>query len=49
MLNIAKPHPEPLLLAASKLGVFPEESIYVGDSLSDAQSASAAHIPFLVF
>lgn len=45
-VEYCKPHPEPLLLAASKLGVFPEESIYVGDSLSDAQSASAAHIPF---
>lgn len=45
-VEYCKPHPEPLLLAASRLHVSPEACVYIGDSLSDAQSASAAHIPF---
>lgn len=36
-----KPHPEPLILAASRLGFKPEECIYVGDSNSDVEAARA--------
>ena len=37
-----KPHPEPLLKAATALGVDPRAAIYVGDSRHDIQSGRAA-------
>ena len=37
-----KPHPLPLLHAAEKLGVKPEESVMIGDSKSDVKAARAA-------
>jgi phosphoglycolate phosphatase len=37
-----KPHPEPMLHAAAKLGVAPGETLMVGDSLNDVASARAA-------
>jgi pyrophosphatase PpaX len=37
-----KPDPEPLLLAADRLGVPPAECVYVGDSPFDIRSARAA-------
>jgi pyrophosphatase PpaX len=37
-----KPDPEPLLLAAERLGVRPEEAAYVGDSPFDVRAAKAA-------
>ncbi|MCO7187709.1 MULTISPECIES: HAD-IA family hydrolase [unclassified Pseudoalteromonas] len=41
-LTVAKPHPEPLLLVAEKLGVNPEQCIYVGDAARDIAAAKAA-------
>lgn len=41
-----KPHPEPLLTAAEKIGVAPKSAVYVGDSLADARAARAAKMPF---
>jgi N-acetyl-D-muramate 6-phosphate phosphatase len=38
----AKPHPEPLLEAARRLGVPPSACAYVGDDLRDVQAARAA-------
>ncbi len=38
----AKPHPEPVLLALSKLGWSPSEAILVGDSPHDIAAAKAA-------
>ncbi|KPF68281.1 phosphoglycolate phosphatase [beta proteobacterium AAP99] len=38
----AKPHPEPLLEAARRLGVLPSACAYVGDDLRDVQAARAA-------
>ncbi len=38
----AKPHPEPLLEAARRLGVRPAECVYVGDDERDIQAARAA-------
>jgi phosphoglycolate phosphatase len=38
----AKPHPEPLLEAARRLGLSPEVCWYVGDDLRDIQAAKAA-------
>lgn len=37
-----KPHPEPLLLVAEKLGLAPAELLLVGDSRNDIQAAKAA-------
>ena len=37
-----KPHPEPLLLVAEKLGLAPTELLFVGDSRNDIQAAKAA-------
>jgi len=43
-----KPHPDPMLFAAGKLGVAPAETLVVGDSLNDVQSARAAGCPVVV-
>jgi pyrophosphatase PpaX len=37
-----KPDPEPLLLAAERLGASPAETVYVGDSPFDVRAAKAA-------
>jgi pyrophosphatase PpaX len=39
-----KPKPEPLLLAAERLGVDPIDCAYVGDSPFDIRAAKAAHM-----
>ncbi len=44
-----KPHPEPLLLAASHLGVHPEECIYVGDAATDLAAARDAHMRYILY
>ena len=41
-----KPHPAPLLLAASLLSLPPADCIYVGDDLRDVQAARAAGMRF---
>jgi N-acetyl-D-muramate 6-phosphate phosphatase len=41
-----KPHPAPLLLAASLLSLEPAACLYVGDDLRDAQAARAAGMFF---
>ncbi|HMZ00330.1 MAG TPA: phosphoglycolate phosphatase [Burkholderiaceae bacterium] len=38
----AKPHPDPLLLAAARLGLAPTDCLYVGDDLRDVQAGQAA-------
>jgi phosphoglycolate phosphatase len=38
-----KPSPIPLLHAAEKLGVHPENALMIGDSISDVKAARAAH------
>jgi phosphoglycolate phosphatase len=38
----AKPHPEPLLEAARRIGVDPGRCVYVGDDLRDVQAGRAA-------
>jgi pyrophosphatase PpaX len=37
-----KPHPEPVLFALEKLGVAPEEAIFIGDSPHDIAAGQAA-------
>ena len=41
-----KPDPEPLLFAIDKLGVKPEEAIYVGDAISDYECARDAKVEY---
>jgi phosphoglycolate phosphatase len=38
----AKPHPDPLLLAAERLGLPSGECLYIGDDLRDVQAGQAA-------
>jgi len=38
----AKPHPDPLLHAASHIAIAPEECLYIGDDERDIQAANAA-------
>jgi len=41
----AKPHPAPLLEAARRLGLAPQDCIYVGDDERDIQAGKAAGMP----
>ncbi|GAA4902877.1 HAD family hydrolase [Ferrimonas pelagia] len=41
-LTVAKPHPEPLLLAAEQIGVQPEKILYIGDAERDMVAAQRA-------
>ncbi|MFC6181152.1 HAD family hydrolase [Lactiplantibacillus daowaiensis] len=41
-----KPDPLPLLTALEKLNVAPSDALFVGDSLSDEQTAAAAKVDF---
>ena len=43
-----KPFPDPLLFAATSLGVAPMRTLYVGDDERDVQAARAAGMPVLV-
>lgn len=40
--SVHKPDPAPLLLGARRLGVLPQECVYVGDAAVDVQAAHAA-------
>jgi len=42
MVEHKKPDPQPLLLSAEKLGVSPQDSLMIGDSMSDVKAARAA-------
>ena len=41
----AKPHPAPLLVACERMGVAPEDCIYVGDDHRDVVAGKAAGMP----
>jgi N-acetyl-D-muramate 6-phosphate phosphatase len=41
----SKPHPEPLLEAARRLNIRPQQCWYVGDDLRDIQAGQAADMP----
>jgi phosphoglycolate phosphatase len=43
-----KPHADPLLYATKRLGTMPAETLMIGDSMSDVQSARAAGCPVVV-
>lgn len=42
-----KPNPESLLLAIRLLGGIPANSLYIGDSVTDAETAKRAEVPFV--
>ncbi|MFA5386489.1 MAG: HAD family hydrolase [Candidatus Paceibacterota bacterium] len=44
-----KPHPEPLLLAAQKLNIQPEETVYIGDVENDIKAARAAGMKIIIY
>lgn len=44
-----KPDPEPLLLAARRLGVSPQEAVYIGDAETDLQAARAAGMKMIMY
>jgi N-acetyl-D-muramate 6-phosphate phosphatase len=43
-----KPFPDPLLLAAERIGVAPNRTLYIGDDERDVQAARAAGMPVIV-
>ncbi len=43
----AKPHPQPLLEAASRLGLAPQRCIYIGDDRRDVEAGRSARMPTL--
>jgi HAD superfamily hydrolase (TIGR01509 family) len=44
-----KPHPEPLLLAAKRLGIKPDESIYIVDVENDIKAGKAAGMKVILY
>ncbi|HJV61173.1 MAG TPA: phosphoglycolate phosphatase [Albitalea sp.] len=44
----AKPHPEPLLEAARRVGCLPSQCLYVGDDVRDVQAGKAAGMTTVV-
>ena len=44
-----KPHPEMLLMAAERLGLTPQQALYVGDTEVDGLAAAAAGMPFICY
>jgi pyrophosphatase PpaX len=44
-----KPEPAPLLLACEKLGISPDEALYIGDAITDVQAAQSAGMKVLSF
>jgi pyrophosphatase PpaX len=44
-----KPHPEPLLFACKKLGLEPNEIVYIGDAHSDIIAGKAAGMKVILF
>lgn len=44
-----KPHPDPLLLAAEKLNIAPNECVYIGDVKNDIQAARGAGMKVVIF
>ncbi len=44
-----KPDPEPLLLAAEKLQIKPDEAVYIGDMESDIKAAKSAGMKIIIY
>jgi phosphoglycolate phosphatase len=46
---LPKPHPDMLLLAAERLGLQPDELLFVGDSELDLEASRRAGIRFVAY
>lgn len=46
-LQVAKPEPQPLLYACNELEVEPQNTLFVGDSITDVNAARAAGCPVI--
>lgn len=44
-----KPSPEPILMTCEKMGLKPEETVYIGDAYNDNLAATAASSSFVYF
>src|SRR3989344_3730409 len=44
-----KPDPEPLLLAAKRLGTRPEKTVYIGDVENDVRAGKAAGMKVIIY
>lgn len=44
-----KPQPEPLLAAAEKLGLQPNQAVYIGDTKTDIEAAHAAGMKIVIY
>lgn len=44
-----KPDTAPYLAACARLGIEPDQTIYVGDSETDGKTAAAVNVPFVLF
>ncbi len=44
-----KPEPEPLLLASERIGVQPEDCVYIGDVINDVTAARAAGMNVIIY
>jgi HAD superfamily hydrolase (TIGR01509 family) len=47
--SFPKPHPDPLNRILAHYGVKPDDALFVGDSVVDAQAAAAAGVPFVAY
>ena len=41
-VSLTKPNPEPIILACNKLGIKPENTVYIGDHIRDIQAGANA-------
>jgi HAD superfamily hydrolase (TIGR01509 family) len=48
-VQFPKPHPEQLLAVLTHFQIAPQQMVYIGDSLLDAQASKAAGVPFIAF
>jgi HAD superfamily hydrolase (TIGR01509 family) len=48
-VQMPKPHPEQLLAVLTHFMIAPQQMVYIGDSLLDAQASQAAGVPFIAF
>jgi HAD superfamily hydrolase (TIGR01509 family) len=48
-VQMPKPHPEQLVTVLTHFMIAPQQMVYIGDSLLDAQASQAAGVPFIAF
>ncbi|MBW1850868.1 MAG: HAD hydrolase-like protein, partial [Deltaproteobacteria bacterium] len=48
-VEMPKPHPEAVYKILDFFSIFPEQCLYVGDSLVDWQTAKAAGVPLIAY